>query len=79
MSVNSRSQTEIIYCGVEEMGQQLGQLTALTGDSGSIPCTHIKWLTIVYNSSSRGFDTLFWSLRQLYACGVNKPTQTQIQ
>lgn len=40
------------------MAQQLGQYTALAQGPGLAPHTHIKWLTISFNSSSRAIQNL---------------------
>lgn len=32
------------------------------------PSTHIGWLTAIWNSSSRGFNDLFWPLRVVWTC-----------
>lgn len=41
------------------MAQDLIALAVLTEDLGSIPSTHLRWLTTDYNSSSGGPNTLF--------------------
>jgi hypothetical protein len=35
-------------------------LTALAGEPRSVSSTHIEWLSTACNSSSRGFNALFW-------------------
>lgn len=44
------------YLGVGEMARPLGVLAALAEDQGWIPNTHIRWLTTVCDSSSKGSD-----------------------
>lgn len=43
------------------MALQLRAHTTPAEDLSLVPRTHIEWVTIVYNSSSRGHETLFSS------------------
>jgi len=45
------------------MAQQLGAHVTLSRDSSSFPKAYLKWLTITWNSSSKGCDAPFWLLR----------------
>jgi hypothetical protein len=58
-----------------QMAQWLGALAALPEDPGSVPSNHIGWLTTACNSSSSGFDNLFWHTRMLESHGPQTYTQ----
>lgn len=59
---------EMTTCQTGEMVQWLGALDALLGDQLVPRCL---WpLTALYNSSSRGFNALYWSTRTLRAHGA---------
>lgn len=57
------------------MAQHLRALPALPEDRGSIPGTHTR-THIISNSSSRGFDNLFWPWRALHTCGTDAHSST---
>lgn len=48
------------------MIQGLRVLTAFAKDLNLFPSTHIRQLTTAYCSSSKGSDTVFWTLWALY-------------
>lgn len=52
--------------GDGEMTQPFTALAAL--QEGQDSHAHIRWLTIVCNSCSRGSDALFWPLQGLESC-----------
>lgn len=58
---------------------QFRTLTALPEEQGLVPRNHPRWLTITCNPSSRGPNTLFWSLwEHTWTLGTNvtqDPTQ----
>jgi hypothetical protein len=56
------------------MAQQLGALAAFPEDLGSIPSTHMAAHNC--NSSSRGFDALFWPMKALRASDARTHTYT---
>jgi hypothetical protein len=45
--------------GDGEMAQRLGTEAAFAKDPSLVPGTHPRWLTSIYNFSSRGSDALF--------------------
>jgi hypothetical protein len=52
---------KLLAVGTEEMAQWLETLTALPEEPGTIPSTHIGWLTSFCSSSFRGSNILFWT------------------
>lgn len=40
-----------------------------------VSCTHMWWLTMRWNSSSRGSNASFWPPQELHAHGAQKLTQ----
>lgn len=44
------------------MVQHLIALAALPEDLSLVPSTHHGWLTTIFNSASKGYDTLLWPL-----------------
>ena len=53
------------HLGAEEIPQWLKEHITLAEDLGSVPSTHIKWLITIYQSSSKGYNTLFQFFRAL--------------
>ena len=49
------------------MALQLRVLAALLGDLSSVLSAYVKQLLIIYNSSSRGYNMLFWPQWAQYA------------
>lgn len=49
-----------VKSGASEMAPQVKALDDPSIDPSSIHGTHIRCLTIAWNSSSREFETLFW-------------------
>lgn len=47
---------------LDRSGQGLRKVVALPEDPSSVPNTHVGWLTVNRNFSSREFSTLFWPL-----------------
>lgn len=60
------------------VAQFLGALAVLPEDPNLVPVTPIKLLTTVYNSSSRGANTLFWPMQALHSCGICAHVHTHI-
>lgn len=61
------------------MAQHLSMFTALPEDLSLVPRAHPRWLIMIYNSSSRGPNSLSWLLGTLHY--VHTPThgaKTQI-
>lgn len=48
--------------GSGETAQWLRALATLREDQGSVLSTHIRWLTVAYNSNSRVSNTFSWPL-----------------
>lgn len=49
-----------------------GALTALAEeDPGSVPSTHVGWITTAWNFSPMGSHTVFWLLQELYTHGAH--------
>ena len=59
------------------MAQQLPTFGALAKDSGLVSSTYTVGLTAVSNISSRGSDTLLWSLQAEHT--YSAPTYSQAQ